>query len=177
MDQVTRLLLTGFEPFDRFAVNPSWEAAKAVAQEMGSTVAARRLPVDYHQAREQLIAILDELQPTACLCMGLAAEDMFRLERSARRVPQFNDIAGPEDCAGNWPWESIAVTLSRLDAPWRYSYDCGLYVCESTYWSLLQYAQAHNHPKQCGFLHVPAVSDMFPLERTIGIVRQIVHGI
>jgi pyroglutamyl-peptidase len=177
MKQQARLLLTGFEPFDRFGVNPSWEAAKAVAEELGPAVAARRLAVDFHRARQQLIASLDEVRPEACLCMGLAAGDVFRLERVARNVSQFSGIDGVEQSSGNWPWELLAETLSRLDVPWRYSDDCGLYVCESTYWSLLQYAQAHDHPKQCGFLHVPAVSDVFPLDRTIEIVRQVVREI
>src|SRR5689334_13984233 len=138
---VIDLLLTGFKPFAKFADNPSWEAARAVAEATGSTIAARRLAVDYHRAREQLLKILDQLRPRACLCMGLAAGDVFRLERVARKVPQFKELAGPDQLIGNWPWDSTAATLSRLQVPWRYSDDCGLYVCESTYWSLLQYSQ------------------------------------
>jgi len=170
-----QLLLTGFEPFDRFDVNPSWEAANVVAEEIGPLVAARRLAVDFRRARTELNAALDELRPNACLCMGLAAGDVFRVERVARKVPQFAHIPGPDESAGNWLWPSLPETLSKLAVPWRFSDDCGMYVCESTYWSLLQYSHKNGWPKRCGFLHVPAVSEIFPLTRTIGIIREVVR--
>src|SRR4051794_15023893 len=101
-----RLLLTGFEPFATFAVNPSGEAADAVAAEFGPAgVVAARLPVDYWAARTHLLALLDRHRPAACLCMGLMPDEGFRIETLARRPVLFADVDGPDVLHGHWPWE------------------------------------------------------------------------
>src|SRR5689334_4924379 len=132
-----KLLITGFEPFADFAVNPSGEAAAPLAEEFGSDLAAHVLPVDFLRARQRLIGLLNEHHPRACLCRGLAPGKDFRIERVARRVSQFSHLSGEASHEGTLHFHVIEQTLTRLGAPWRYSDDCGLYVCESTYWALL----------------------------------------
>ena len=58
-----RLLLTGFEPFAQYAINPSWIAAQQVAQEFPRDVIARCLPVRHEPAREQICQVLDQVRP------------------------------------------------------------------------------------------------------------------
>jgi len=173
----TRLLITGFEPFADFAVNPSGEAIAHLRLEFGSELAAHVLPVDFLRAREHLIELLDKHQPRACLCMGLAPGMEFRIERTARKVSQFSHLPGEASYDGTFAFDTITRTLTRLGPPWRFSDDCGLYVCESTYWALLEYAGHHGHPTECGFLHVPAANRSSPLERTIDIIREVVADI
>jgi len=55
-----KLLVTGFEPFADFAVNPSGEAVTRLRNEFGSELAAHVLPVDFLAARERLIELLNE---------------------------------------------------------------------------------------------------------------------
>ena len=59
------------------------------------------------------------------------------------------------------------------------SSDAGQYVCESTYWSLLNYQQQDQQepqpPEFAAFLHVPPESALYPLEtiaRAVGSVVQ-----
>jgi pyroglutamyl-peptidase len=170
-----RLLLTGFEPFDRFDVNPSWEAARAVGDALGPAVVAVRLPVDYLPARERLIAALETHRPAACLCMGLAPSDEFRMELSARKPPQFDALPGEALLLCEWDWESTGKTLSSSGVPHRPSTDAGRYVCESTYWALLDFRRRTGRPARAGFLHVPAASALFPVDRTTACVRGVVE--
>ncbi|WP_428940725.1 hypothetical protein [Fontivita pretiosa] len=171
-----RLLITGFQPFDRYQVNPSGQAAEILAAELGALgVAGRVLPVDFHAARSRLLGLIDELRPQACLCTGLAPGDSFRLERIARKVQPFEALPGEAQLRGNWPWESFITTLDRLSVPWRFSDDCGLYVCEGSYWTLLDHASRCGWPECCGFVHVPAASEQFPVERTVAVMRALLH--
>jgi pyroglutamyl-peptidase len=170
-----RLLLTGFEPFDRFDVNPSWEAARAVADALGPAVVAVRLPVDYLPAREGLLAALDAHRPAACLCMGLTPSGDFRMEASARKPPQFDALPGEPLLGGEWDWEPTSRALLSLGVPHRPSTDAGRYVCESTYWALLDRRRRTGRPDRAGFLHVPAASPLFPVGRITPCVRGVVE--
>jgi pyroglutamyl-peptidase len=169
-----KLLLTGFEPFAHYTINPSWEAARTVAAAFPDRVTAHRLAVDHVRARDQLLRLLDIERPDVCLCMGLAAGDRFRLERCARKPVQFADAPFDHSHQGNFAFDRIEQTLERIGADWKYSDDCGQYVCESTYWALLQHASEKGWPARCGFLHVPADSAMWPAQRTVEVVHEIV---
>ncbi|MGC4030181.1 MAG: hypothetical protein QM754_00325 [Tepidisphaeraceae bacterium] len=160
-------MLTGFEPFAHFSINPSWHAVSAAAERFGDRVAARLLPVDYHPARERLLAHVNELKPIAVLCTGLAAGDTFRLETIARKPTQFDSLPGEALHTGDWPWPLTEAALRSAGVAVRYSADAGRYVCESTYWTLLNDSRVTG-PK--GFLHVPAESAEYPIARTTAAV-------
>ena len=119
-----KLLLTGFEPFDRFAVNPRWEAASVCAATFSEVVAVR-LPVDYHAASNKLIEMLSLHQPTACLCMGLAPTPEFQLEMVARKTVQLCAIVGNLNLHGNWPVELMEQSLQCAGVAYRRSMDAG----------------------------------------------------
>ena len=169
-----KLLLTGFDPFDRFTINPSWESAHLCAQKYEPGVVAARLSVDYHLARKQVIDLLLLHRPTACLCMGLAPTPEFRLEIHARKPVQFDNIPGEVMLSGHWPITQLEHSLQRAEVSYRQSTDAGRYVCESTYWTLLDFRAQHGWPATAFFLHVPCVSDVFPVERIVGVVQSVV---
>jgi pyroglutamyl-peptidase len=169
------LLLTGFEPFGPYAQNPSWIAAAAAAKRLPVVVLARQLPVEHHSARRHLLDALDELNPAACLCMGLAPGNLFRLEQLARKPQQFAALPGEPEYQSTWPWETTEAHFLRRKVPHRRSTDAGQYVCESTFWTLLNYTATHNPQMPAGFLHVPAISDVWPAESVAGVVQELVE--
>lgn len=170
------LLLTGFEPFDSFDSNPSWEAADEVAKRLSGSVVALRLPVDYFESRRQLITAIADINPITCLCMGLAPFDEFRLEEVARKPKEFAGLRGKSFLRGTWPWVNTETILRSERIPYRRSHDAGQYVCESTYWSLLDFGGTYFQGMHMGFMHVPALSPLFPLRRTADIVYRIVNA-
>jgi pyrrolidone-carboxylate peptidase len=123
-------LITGFEPFADHQRNPSGEAAELLASSGAITAV---LPVDYFSARDALLSLLATHRPAVCLCTGVCREESYRIETRARKPAEFAELAGPE----------------LLDA--------GAYVCESTYWSLLDFRQRKGFPAQAAFLHVPPI--------------------
>ncbi|MEE2715754.1 MAG: hypothetical protein VYD34_07115, partial [Verrucomicrobiota bacterium] len=46
--------------------------------------------------------------------------------------------------------------------------DAGQYVCESTYWTLLNFRDQHDSPENSAFLHVPPLSTDWTAEEIAG---------
>lgn len=152
------VLLTGFEPFGEYAINSSWEASRLVGAQLMQPVVARCLPVDYAPAREALLAALTQYQPTICLCTGLTSDTAFAVERVARKPAQFSALPGPALLEGAWPWAELEQQLQTAGCAAITSYDAGQYVCESTYWSLLDFRQQFGYPAYAAFIHIPPLS-------------------
>ena len=110
-----RILLTGFEPFERDTVNPSWQVAQALHASVcdGATVQAVQLPCAFGRAVEQLEQALHQYQPQLVLALGLAGG---RSEVSLERVAINLDDARIADNAGQQPIDSAVVS----DAPAAY---------------------------------------------------------
>jgi len=158
-------LVTGFEPFGEHHTNSSWDALELSRPTWPEAITIRRLPVDYRAAHLELRRALGELEPRAVLCTGLARGDGFRIERRARRPAALEDVPGAAESWGRWPWDELRSALADAGVRSVDSEDAGQYVCESTYWSLLNYAPVGPRPELAAFLHVPIESAHYPLER------------
>ncbi len=166
-------LVTGFEPFGEHERNSSWEALALLRHSWPGDIVTRRLPVDYLAAHEQLRRELDALEPVAVLCTGLAQGSVFRVERRARRPLALPEEAGTTEALGRWPWQEMHAALQSSGVQSVDSENAGQYVCESTYWSLLNHSRGQYSAPFAAFLHVPPESLEHPIEqiaRAIGAV-------
>lgn len=161
------VLLTGFGPFARWRVNSSGEAVRALGDAPGR--AARVLPVDHEAAPAALRAALAETRAEVALLTGLAAGAAPRLELRARR-PAHRLAEGPEALPGLWPWAASLEAMRRAGATARLSTDAGRYVCETTYRAALEARAEGRGPRLVAFLHVPPLSEDWPLERVTAAV-------
>lgn len=156
---MTRVLLTGFEPFRQWTVNSSWEAVRLVAGRRRD-LRAERLPVDHGLAAERVCALIAETRPEVVLLTGLAAGAALRLETLARPGPLAPE-GGPVLRRGRWPFARAMRALTARGVPVRLSRDAGAYVCDTTYWAAL----GEHGPVLCVFLHVPPVRPGWGPER------------
>ena len=163
--ETDQILLTGFEPFAEFMINSSWQAARLVTAKGKQNLISECLPVDHHASREKLFYLLQSYRPKICLCTGLAVGEHFRLELMARKPEQFADLNGANLYRGQWPWEKVRQAFQEEKLPIKFSEDAGQYVCESTYWSLLDFQDRHNFPTRTAFLHVPPLSEKWTTEK------------
>jgi pyroglutamyl-peptidase len=166
-------LVTGFEPFAEHRTNPSWDALELLRPAWPQTIAIERLPVDYLRAHRALREAIDTLKPRAVLCTGLARGEVFRIELRARRPAALAAEPGDAESFGRWPWDEMRAALDAANAVTIDSQDAGQYVCESTYWSLLNHRSPPRPIEAAAFLHVPLVSERCPLPliaRSVGMV-------
>jgi pyroglutamyl-peptidase len=177
-------LVTGFEPFADHRTNTSWDALALLRPNWPEHIVTRCLPVDYRAAHALLRRALLELEPRVVLCMGIARGEVFRIERCARRPAALAEEPGETKSQGRWPWHEMRTALEASGVVSIDSEDAGQYVCESTYWSLLNYGYADHaaappasrRPDFAGFLHVPPAAPALPLETIARAVDHVVRA-
>ena len=68
-----KILLTGFDPFDREKVNPAFEAAKLLPDTIaGAQIVKLEVPTQFVRAGEVLEAAMAEHKPDVVICVGQA---------------------------------------------------------------------------------------------------------
>jgi pyroglutamyl-peptidase len=175
MDLNPIVLVTGFEPFGRWRINSSWEAARLLPKRLGSRVVVVRLPVHRQRAAAMLKALLERHRPEACLLTGLARGPKLRIERVARRPRALAGPGAPGRFAGSWPVTEQGLALRQSGLPYRISINAGRYVCDSTYWALLNFRINKGWPVSVGFLHVPPLSRRFTAKALAAGMERIIR--
>ncbi|WP_066381443.1 MULTISPECIES: peptidase C15 [unclassified Anabaena] len=107
----------------------------------------RLLPVDIDLASEQVIAKIQEYQPDYIVCCGMASSrQKLSLEVRASRGETFLHTT---------------IDVKQLVAGAKVtdiSEDCGKFVCEGLYYSVLDYLRQNQLKAQCIFVHVPVLN-------------------
>lgn len=163
------ILLTGFEPFDGAAMNPSWEAVRQAPDAVcGCRVQRLRLPVVYGQAAGMLLKEIDRLRPRLVLCCGVAGSRMAvtpELVAINYRQANIPDNAGqhyagePIRAGGDaaymtrLPVNAMVGAIRALEIPAQLSLSAGAYVCNDLYYHLLEAEEARGYRGL--FVHVP----------------------
>lgn len=161
------VLITGFEPFDGEAVNPSWEVVKRLdgAIIAGERVVARQLPCVFNEALTVLHAALDELSPALTLAIGQAGGRAdITVERVAinvddARIPDNKGqqpivAGGPAAWFSSVPIKAIVAALRKQGIPASVSQTAGTFVCNHVMYGLLHKLQGQTGVKG-GFIHIP----------------------
>jgi pyroglutamyl-peptidase len=173
---MTRLLVTGFEPFGEHATNPSALLAKSFDGVV--------LPVSYARAADALSAAIDDRDPELVVCFGLADGDTaISVERFAHNLEEADiidndgargsgaeiDPAGPLALRSTLPVDEIVAALRDDGIPAVVSRDAGGYLCNHIFYVLMRTLDPN---RIGGFVHVPPASVLPPddLVRAAGVI-------
>jgi pyroglutamyl-peptidase len=167
------VLLTGFEPFDKEALNPSWEAVRALEgwRCEGAAVHARRISCVFGAALAELDCAIDELQPQLVLGIGQAGgRSEITPERIAINVDdgRICDNAGcqpidvpvvagaPAAYFSSLPIKAIVRDLRAAGIPAAVSNTAGTFVCNHLFFGLMHRIATRPLPgMRGGFIHIP----------------------
>ena len=171
----SRILLTGFEPFEQNPINPSWEVARALDGEViaGGTVHALQLPCVFGDAIKVLDEALTELQPALVISLGLAGG---RPEITPERVAINIDDARIPDNAGRQPVDAAVIehapaayfstlpikamvrNMRELGVAASVSNTAGTFVCNHIFYALMHRLHRRGAPgMRGGFIHTPVL--------------------
>lgn len=180
-----KLLITGFDPFDGHAVNPSWAAVRQLSETVGNYELCKlNIPTLYETAAGTVLKKAAQLQPDVILCVGLAAgRDAVTPERIAvnirdARIPDNSGRlcrgeriapAGPAAYFATVPVERMAQAIRDCSVPAAVSNTAGTYVCNDVLYTLLHHYDGT--ATRVGFLHVPNIPEQgspnLPLRDTV----------
>ena len=186
---MSKILVTGFEPFAASSLNPSAEIVKALK---GDDLVTAILPVVFGQASAQLRELIDLHKLSAVLCLGLAVGrseitperiainlDNARIADNEGNQPLEQRIMadGPDGHFSTLPIEKMVASMKAAGIPASISLSAGTFVCNHIFYVLQDYLK--NSSVKSGFMHVPLMDEQrreFPTLPTMPI-RQMVAGV
>ncbi|HEY2827819.1 MAG TPA: pyroglutamyl-peptidase I [Pirellulales bacterium] len=162
-----RVLLTAFEPYDRWKANASWLALVHLTQNLPELpqITTRLYPVDFAVMQEQLAADLSGNYDYALHLGQAPGSSRIQLEAiglniggsSSQSPDQYRPLTdlGPVAYRTALPVADWAVKLRRAGVPAQVSFHAGTYLCNATlYWSHFL-AEQMALKTQIVFIHVP----------------------
>jgi pyroglutamyl-peptidase len=170
---VKKLLLSGFEPFLGFPINPT----EAIVNELngkevgGYSVHGVLLPVDFEKAGPRILEVIEEVQPEVVISLGLAAgRSAITPERIAINCrdgePDNTGVAlqdapvvegGPDGYFSTLPIRKMVNVLNESGYPARISDTAGTYLCNNVMYTVLH---AVGEGVRAGFVHIPASREL-----------------
>jgi pyroglutamyl-peptidase len=167
-----KLLLTGFEPFLDFSINPTETIVKELdGQKVGNyEIKGLHLPVDFDLAPKQIVEAVAEENPDAVISLGLAAgRTAITPERIAincqdgepdNRGVTLEDNAIEENGSDGYfstlPIRRMVNRLKEAGYPAAISNTAGTYLCNNVMYSVLHELKSSGKEIPSGFVHIPA---------------------
>lgn len=166
-----KILLSGFDPFGAEAINPAYEAIKALPDEIeGARLIKLRLPTAYRRSFDVLQAAIEAHRPDVVLSIGQAGgrlaitPEQVAINLAEARIPD-NDgdqpIARPLQPGGetayfsSLPVKAMAAAIKAEGLAAEVSYSAGTFVCNAIMYQALYLAATRYPEMKAGFIHVP----------------------
>ncbi len=170
------LLLTGFEPFLSFTVNPTMKIVEELnEQNIGEYhIVGKTMTVDFKSSSDQLISLLKEVKPDAIISLGLAGgRSIITPERIAINikdgavdneghmpVDEVIQQNGPAGYLTTLPIRMMVNRLKELGYPAEISNSAGTYLCNNVMYESLHYIYSTHLNIPSGFIHIPASHEL-----------------
>ncbi|MGM8215855.1 pyroglutamyl-peptidase I [Bacillaceae bacterium W0354] len=179
-----KLLLTGFEPFLRFPINPTMEVVKALDGEIINDyqVIGKVLSVDFSKSGIELIELIEKVKPDAVVSLGLAGgRHKITPERIAincndgaepdntGNIPDGEKIHldGPDGIFSSLPIQKMVDRMADEGFPASISNSAGTYLCNHVMYQSLYYFQKKDMDVPSGFIHIPASHELAIQEKRV----------
>lgn len=165
------VLVTGFDPFQKETINPSFEAVKRLPQEIaGATIKTVEIPTSFERVGSVLEHHIDEFKPDVVVCVGQAGgRECINIERIAVNmrdakgadndgVQPVDEMISPDGKTAYFstlPIKELLKNLKQANIPCTISNTAGLFVCNNVMYHALQYIEHNDLKVMSGFIHVP----------------------
>ena len=169
---MTKVLLTGFEPFGTATSNPSGEIVKQIS---GDNIVTAILPVTYAQSAERLLSLINQHNPDVVLCLGQAeGRTQITPEKVAINLDDArladnegvlrNDVKildnGPDAYFTTLPIREMVEAIKAAGVPASVSLSAGAFLCNHVFY-VAQNKFAGTKVRS-GFIHVPLMDSQAP---------------
>ena len=187
---MTKVLLTGFEPFGKASLNPSAEIVKQIS---GENIVTAILPVAYAQSAAALLSLIEQHKPDVVISLGQAEG---RTQISPERIAINLDdarladnegvvrsdvpiiVGGPVAYESTLPIKEFVEAMKAEGIPAAVSLSAGAFLCNHIFY-IAQDKFAGTQIRS-GFVHVPLMDEQaaefpglptMPLDQMVKAVR------
>ncbi|HEL1640282.1 TPA: pyroglutamyl-peptidase I [Streptococcus suis] len=166
-----KILVTGFDPFDKEVINPALEVVKQLPDQIaGAEIIKLEVPTVFHKSAAVLEEKMRECQPDVVLCLGQAGG---RAELTPERVAINQDDAriadnegqqpidvairedGPPAYFSTLPIKAMVEAIRQQMIPASVSNTAGTFVCNHLMYQALYLADKKFPQTKAGFMHIP----------------------
>lgn len=171
---MSKILVTGFDPFGGEPVNPAFEAVKLLPESIaGVSVVKLEIPTVFTRSAMVVEEAIEREKPDYVLCIGQAGGrsavtvEKVAINLAEARIPD-NDGEQPFDTPlredgdtayfATLPVKAMVKRINASGIPALMSYTAGTYVCNSIMYNVL-YLLDRRFPRSQGWLHPRAVRD------------------
>ncbi|MDF1840862.1 MAG: pyroglutamyl-peptidase I [Rubripirellula sp.] len=157
---MTRILLTAFEPYDRWTENSSWMALADLTHWYDGTaeLTTRRYPVDLTRMSEMLRKDLQSDFDFAIHLGQAPGSTLIKLEAVGLNV-RSNGMPlvqnGPEAYRSSLPLRECCQAFLSAGIPGEVSHHAGTYLCNAELYLSQHYASSFGLKTKSLFMHIP----------------------
>jgi pyroglutamyl-peptidase len=171
------ILITAFEPYDRWQENASWLALVALTREMpvGPRIVTRRYPVDFNEVRKRLA---DDLAANYDVALHLGQApgigrihlEAFGLNvggHSGQSPDEFQPLVpdGPPAYRSSLPLADWAAKIRELGIPCQVSHHAGTFLCNAVLYLTHHLVAQERLKTRAAFIHLPLAPSQVLTER------------
>jgi len=171
------VLITAFEPYDRWPENSSWLALVELTRDLqgGPKVVTRRYPVDFEAVRSRLF---DDLAADYDFALHLGqAPGISRIHleaiginvggHSSQTPDQYQPLVpgGSVAYCSSLPLADWAVKVRELGIPCQVSYHAGTYLCNALLYLAHKIVHERRLKTRAAFIHLPLAPEQVLAER------------
>ena len=169
---MTKILLTGFEPFGTATANPSGEIVKRISDD---NIVTAILPVAYTQSAERLLSLIAQHNPDVVICLGQAeGRTSITPEKVAINLDDArladnegvlrNDVKiladGPDAYFSTLPLNTMVDAIKAQGIAATVSLSAGAFLCNHVFYVAQNKFAGSNI--RSGFVHVPLMDSQAP---------------
>lgn len=173
----SKVLVTGFGPFDIYDINPS----QLIADELNekhineAKVVSIVLPVDFEESVNVTINAIENYDPVIVILVGLSPKaQSIEIEKVGINLkqmpigepnwffPQRIDPNGPFFRLSTFNTRELVLNLRESNISSQQSFFAGTYICNTVLYETLGYIECHNLSIIAGFIHVPLLLSQDP---------------
>ena len=175
-----KVLVTGFDPFDKDIINPAYEAVKKLPNKIkDAEIIKLEIPTSFERSRIAIEEAIEKYCPDIILSIGQAGgRNEITIEKVAINLLEArikdNDGYQPSDLPikedgetayfTNLPIKGIVSHIKENNIPATISYTAGTFVCNSVMYNVLYLINKKYNNIKGGFIHVPYLPEQAVLK-------------
>ncbi len=170
-----KILITGFDPFDKEPINPAYEAVKGLADEIeGVQIIKAEIPTVSYKAIDKTIELIKVENPDIVINVGQAGGRFgITPEKVSINLNDFrikdNEGNQPLDCPivedgapayfTTLPVKAMVESIKEAGLPSSLSYTAGTFVCNQVMYGVAHYIASNDLNIKSGFVHIPFMTE------------------
>ncbi len=178
-----KILVTGFDPFDKDTINPAYEAVKKLPDTiLEAKIIKLEIPTSFKRSTQVIEKAIEEHNPDVILSIGQAGgRNEIDIEKVAINLLEAriedNDGYQPLDTPiredgktayfTNLPIKGMVSHIKENKIPATISYTAGTFVCNSVMYNVLYLIDKKYPNIKGGFIHVPFLPEQVACKNPI----------